>query len=183
MEQAQQAREGFNALKLNGVLKPASAVAAPDPQAVAERKEKLAQAAQRAERQEQTAHVQSPQQTQHQLTADPDEALAAEEELEANGAAMGEEEIAELLDENLVWVTSAGRPVSRASTIEYRARAFTQRGEPTHRVVELVDTANVLVMAVVDTARGRVNRSSLWHYDAPAGSWRLRFRQDTAMPG
>ncbi|BAV86428.1 ribonuclease HI [Rothia aeria] len=29
MEQAQQAREGFNALKLNGVLKPASAVAAP----------------------------------------------------------------------------------------------------------------------------------------------------------
>ena len=100
------------------------------------------------------------------FTADPDEALAAEEELEANGAAMGEEEIAELLDENLVWITSAGRPVSRASTIEYRARAFTQRGEPTHRVVELVDTANVLVMAVVDTARGRVNRSSLWHYDA-----------------
>ena len=183
IEQAQQAREGFNALKLNGVLKPASAVAAPDPQAVAERKEKLAQAAQRAERQEQAAHVQSPQQTQQQLTADPDEALAAEEELEANGAAMGEEEIAELLDENLVWITSAGRPVSRASTIEYRARAFTQRGEPTHRVVELVDTANVLVMAVVDTARGRVNRSSLWHYDAPAGSWRLRFRQDTAIPG
>ena len=164
------------------MLKPASAVAAPDPQAVAERKEKLAQAAQRAERQEQAAHVQGPQQTQ-QLTADPDEALAAEEELEVNGAAMGEEEIAELLDENLVWITSAGRPVSRASTIEYRARAFTQRGEPTHRVVELVDTANVLVMAVVDTARGRVNRSSLWHYEAQMGSWRLRFRQDTAIPG
>ncbi|BAV86427.1 ribonuclease HI [Rothia aeria] len=150
---------------------------------MAERKEKLAQAAQRAERHEQAAHIQSPQQTQQQLTADPDEALAAEEELEANGAAMGEEEIAELLDENLVWITSAGRPVSRASTIEYRARAFTQRGEPTHRVVELVDTANVLVMAVVDTARGRVNRSSLWHYDAQVGSWRLRFRQDTAIPG
>ena len=167
------------------MLKPASAVAAPDPQAVAERKEKLAQAAQRAERHEQAAHVQSPQQTQlqQQAAADPDEALAAEEELEANGAAMGEEEIAELLDENLVWITSAGRTVSRASTIEYRARAFTQRGEPTHRVVELVDTANVLVMAVVDTARGRVNRSSLWHYEAQAGSWRLRFRQDTAIPG
>ena len=41
----------------------------------------------------------------------------------------------------------------------------------------------VLVMAVVDTARGRVNRSSLWHYDAQTGSWRLRFRQDTAIPG
>ena len=31
----------------------------------------------------------------------------------------------------------------------------------------------------VATARGRVSRSSIWHYDAERGLWRLRFRQET----
>ena len=77
--------------------------------------------------------------------------------------------------------TATGRSVSRADTIAYRARAFTQQGSPAKQGVQVVDDHNVLIMAAVQTARGRVNRSSLWHYDTAAApkSWRLRFRQET----
>lgn len=47
--EVERARQGFDSLKLNGILKPASAVTAPDPQAVQERKTKLAEASARAQ--------------------------------------------------------------------------------------------------------------------------------------
>lgn len=192
--QAEQARAGFDALKLNGVLKPASTMASPNPQQVAARKAQLEQAARRAEETASAAEAAVVTETaagaepgqirpveSHPVAADPDEALAAEEELEATGAMMSESEIAELLHEQLLWVTADGRLVPRALTIEYRTRAFTQRGKPLRRTASQVDAHNVLIVAVVATARGRVNRSSLWHYDQNACSWRLRFRQESAI--
>ena len=210
--EVERARQGFDSLKLNGILKPASAVAAPDPQAVQERKTKLAEASARAAERE--AQVQqrvlaeqesnsqgsvtenavseepasaptgtvapAPAQSDHSAP-NPEDAVHAERELEMRGGSMSEPEISALLHERLVWVTATGRSVSRADTIAYRARAFTQQGSPAKQGVQVVDDHNVLIMAAVQTARGRVNRSSLWHYDTAAApkSWRLRFRQET----
>lgn len=210
--EVERARQGFDSLKLNGILKPASAVAAPDPQAVQERKTKLAEASARAAERE--AQVQqrvlaeqesnsqgsvtenavseepasaptgtaAPAPAQSDYSApNPEDAVHAERELEMRGGSMSEPEISALLHERLVWVTATGRSVSRADTIAYRARAFTQQGSPAKQGVQVVDDHNVLIMAAVQTARGRVNRSSLWHYDTAASpkSWRLRFRQET----
>lgn len=233
--EVERARQGFDSLKLNGILKPASAVAAPDPQAVQERKTKLAEASARAaereaqvqqrvlaeqelaeseaeeneefegegfEEAEQESNSQgsvtenavpeepasaptgtaasAPAQSDHSAP-NPEDAVHAERELEMRGGSMSEPEISALLHERLVWVTATGRSVSRADTIAYRARAFTQQGSPAKQGVQVVDDHNVLIMAAVQTARGRVNRSSLWHYDTAAApkSWRLRFRQET----
>ena len=229
----ERARQGFDSLKLNGILKPASAVAAPDPQAVQERKTKLAEASARAaereaqqralaeqelaeseaeeneefedegfEEAEQEGNSQgsatenavpeepasaptgtaAPVSAQPELSApNPEDTVHAERELEMRGGSMSESEISALLHERLVWVTATGRSVSRADTIAYRARAFTQQGSPAKQGVQVVDNHNVLIMAAVQTARGRVNRSSLWHYDTAAApnGWRLRFRQET----
>ena len=233
--EVERARQGFDSLKLNGILKPASAVTAPDPQAVQERKTKLAEASARAAEREAQAQQRAlaeqelaeseaeeneefegegfeeteqennsqgsaaenavpeepapaptgtaaPVPAQPELSApNPEDAVHAERELEMRGGSMSESEISALLHERLVWVTATGRSVSRADTIAYRARAFTQQGSPAKQGVQVVDDHNVLIMAAVQTARGRVNRSSLWHYDTAASpnGWRLRFRQET----
>lgn len=231
--EVERARQGFDSLKLNGILKPASAVAAPDPQAVQERKTKLAEASARAAEREAQAQQRAlaeqelaeseaeenegfeeteqegnsqgsvtenavpeesalvkaapagtaaPEPAQPEFSApNPEDAVHAERELEMRGGSMSEPEISALLHERLVWVTATGRSVSRADTIAYRARAFTQQGSPAKQGVQVVDDHNVLIMAAVQTARGRVNRSSLWHYDTAAApnGWRLRFRQET----
>ena len=210
--EVERARQGFDSLKLNGILKPASAIAAPDPQAVQERKTKLAEASARAAEREVQAQqrvlaeqesnsqgsvtenavpekpapdptgtaASAPAQSDHSAP-NPEDAVHTERELEMRGGSMSEPEISALLHERLVWVTATGRSVSRADTIAYRARAFTQQGSPAKQGVQVVDEHNVLIMAAVQTARGRVNRSSLWHYDTAASpkSWRLRFRQET----
>ena len=213
--EVERARQGFDSLKLNGILKPASAVTAPDPQAVQERKTKLAEASARAAEREAQAQQRAlaeqennsqgsatenavpeesalvkaapagtaaPAPAEPELSApNPEDAVHAERELEMRGGSMSEPEISALLHERLVWVTATGRSVSRADTIAYRARAFTQQGSPAKQGVQVVDDHNVLIMAAVQTARGRVNRSSLWHYDTAAApkSWQLRFRQET----
>ena len=213
--EVERARQGFDSLKLNGILKPASAVTAPDPQAVQERKTKLAEASARAAEREAQAQQRAlaeqennsqgsatenavpeesalvkaapagtaaPAPAEPELSApNPEDAVHAERELEMRGGSMSEPEISALLHERLVWVTATGRSVSRADTIAYRARAFTQQGSPAKQGVQVVDDHNVLIMAAVQTARGRVNRSSLWHYDTAAAlnGWRLRFRQET----
>ena len=84
-----------------------------------------------------------------------------------------------MLHERLVWVTATGKSVSRSSVLQYRERAFTQQDAPLKQGVQVLDSSSVLVMAAVATARGRVSRSSIWHYDAERGLWRLRFRQET----
>ena len=246
------AQRGVESLRLSGLLRPASAVNAPDPEAVRTRKEQLALAAERAAerdakalaRQQETAQQASnaaqaeeeddltgleefagmdpndvdpaellgeteahaeeqavepaaapiqdaPAQPAPSQPAEPapsapaapalnpEEAAAAEQLLESRGSAMEAAQLESMLHERLVWVTATGKSVSRSSVLQYRERAFTQQGAPLKQGVQVLDSSSVLVMAAVATARGRVSRSSIWHYDAERGLWRLRFRQET----
>ena len=253
------AQRGVESLRLSGLLRPASAVNAPDPEAVRTRKEQLALAAERAAerdakalalQQEATAQQASsaaqteeeddltgleefagmdpndvdpaellgeteehaeeqavepalepaavPAQTveptqpgapvqsiAHTQPSEPapapnhEEAAAAEQLLESRGSVMEVVQLESMLHERLVWVTATGKSVARSSVLQYRERAFTQQGTPLKQGVQVLDSSSVLVMAAVATARGRVSRSSIWHYDAERGLWRLRFRQET----
>lgn len=254
------AQRGVESLRLSGLLRPASAVNAPDPEAVRTRKEQLALAAERAAerdakalaRQQETAqqassaaqaededdltgleefagldpnevdpaellgeteeqaeeHAVEPAAAPAQPVAtsapaepvvptqpaepapsapaapaapalNPEEAAAAEQLLESRGSVMEAAQLESMLHERLVWVTATGKSVSRSSVLQYRERAFTQQGAPLKQGVQVLDSSSVLVMAAVATARGRVSRSSIWHYDAERGLWRLRFRQET----
>ena len=254
------AQRGMESLRLSGLLRPASAMNAPDPEAVRARKEQLALAAERAaERdakalahQQETAQqasngaqmeeegdlagleefagldpndvdpaellgeteehaenqaaepaiepaaipaqtVESAQPVAHThpsapapadpapaaLALNPEEAATTEQLLESRGSVMEAAQLESMLHERLVWVTATGKSVSRSSVLQYRERAFTQQGAPLKQGVQVLDTSSVLVMAAVATARGRVSRSSIWHYDAERGLWRLRFRQET----
>ena len=256
------AQRGVESLRLSGLLRPASAVNAPDPEAVRTRKEQLALAAERAAerdakalaRQQETAQQASnaaqaeeeddltgleefagmdpndvdpaellgeteehaeeqvaepaaepvqdapaqaaapvqtaaPSQLAEPAPAvpatpaapvlNPEEAAAAEQLLESRGSVMEAAQLESMLHERLVWVTATGKSVSRSSVLQYRERAFTQQGAPLKQGVQVLDSSSVLVMAAVATARGRVSRSSIWHYDAERGLWRLRFRQET----
>ncbi len=256
------AQRGVESLRLSGLLRPASAVNAPDPEAVRTRKEQLALAAERAAerdakalaRQQETAQQasgaaqaeeeddltgleefagldpndvdpaellgeteeQAEEQVEEQAVApavepaqsvahiqasepaptepapsapaapapnpdtlNPEEAAAAEQLLESRGSVMEAAQLESMLHERLVWVTATGKSVSRSSVLQYRERAFTQQGAPLKQGVQVLDSSSVLVMAAVATARGRVSRSSIWHYDAERGLWCLRFRQET----
>lgn len=245
------AQRGVESLRLSGLLRPASAVNAPDPEAVRTRKEQLALAAERAAerdakvlaRQQETAQQASnaaqaeeeddltgleefagmdpndvdpaellgeteeqvaeqavePAQVEapveeapasapapapnlvapNPVVPNPEEAAAAEQLLESRGSVMEAAQLESMLHERLVWVTATGKSVSRSSVLQYRERAFTQQGAPLKQGVQVLDSSSVLVMAAVATARGRVSRSSIWHYDAERGLWRLRFRQET----
>ena len=249
------AQRGVESLRLSGLLRPASAVNAPDPEAVRTRKEQLALAAERAA--ERDAKVLARQQEAAQQASNaaqaeeeddltgleefagmdpndvdpaellgeteghaeeqavdpaaepvqdapapsapsqpaepapsapaapaapalnPEEAAAAEQLLESRGSVMEAAQLESMLHERLVWVTATGKSVSRSSVLQYRERAFAQQGAPLKQGVQVLDSSSVLVMAAVATARGRVSRSSIWHYDAERGLWRLRFRQET----
>lgn len=250
------AQRGVESLRLSGLLRPASAVNAPDPEAVRTRKEQLALAAERAAerdakalaRQQETAQqasgaaqseeeddlagleefagldpndvdpaellgeteehaeerveeqsVEPVQNAPAQPVAhtqpsepvpaapaapaapvvNPEEAATAEQLLESRGSVMEAAQLESMLHERLVWVTATGKSVSRSSVLQYRERAFTQQGAPLKQGVQVLDSSSVLVMAAVATARGRVSRSSIWHYDAERGLWCLRFRQET----
>ena len=244
------AQRGVESLRLSGLLRPASAVNAPDPEAVRTRKEQLALAAERAAerdakalaRQQETAAQQASSaaqaeeeddltgleefagmdpndvdpaellgETEEQVaeqvaepavesvqdapaqpaepapaapapaapSLNPEEAAAAEQLLESRGSVMEAAQLESMLHERLVWVTATGKSVSRSSVLQYRERAFTQQGAPLKQGVQVLDSSSVLVMAAVATARGRVSRSSIWHYDAERALWRLRFRQET----
>lgn len=249
------AQRGVESLRLSGLLRPASAVNSPDPEAVRTRKKQLALAAERAAehdakvlaRQQETAQQASnaaqaeeeddltgleefagmdpndvdpaellgeteahaeeqavdpaaepiqdaPAQPAPSQPAEPapsapvapaapalnpEEAAAAEQLLESRGSVMEAAQLESMLHERLVWVTATGKSVSRSSVLQYRERAFAQQGAPLKQGVQVLDSSSVLVMAAVATARGRVSRSSIWHYDAERGLWRLRFRQET----
>lgn len=250
------AQRGVESLRLSGLLRPASAVNAPDPEAVRTRKEQLALAAERAAERDAKALARQQEETAQQASSaaqaeeeddltgleefagldpndvdpaellgeteahaeeqavepaaapaqtvepaqveapvkdapasapaapaapalNPEEAAAAEQLLESRGSVMEAAQLESMLHERLVWVTASGKSVSRSSVLQYRERAFTQQGAPLKQGVQVLDSSSVLVMAAVATARGRVSRSSIWHYDAERGLWRLRFRQET----
>lgn len=251
------AQRGVESLRLSGLLRPASAVNAPDPEAVRTRKEQLALAAERAAERDAKALARQQEETAQQASSaaqaeeeddltgleefagldpndvdpaellgeteahaeeqavepaaapaqtvepaqveapvkdapasapaapaapalNPEEAAAAEQLLESRGSVMEAAQLESMLHERLVWVTATGKSVSRSSVLQYRERAFAQQGAPLKQGVQVLDSSSVLVMAAVATARGRVSRSSIWHYDAERGLWRLRFRQETA---
>ena len=250
------AQRGVESLRLSGLLRPASAVNAPDPEAVRTRKEQLALAAERAAERDAKALARQQEETAQQASSaaqaeeeddltgleefagldpndvdpaellgeteahaeeqavdpaaepiqdapaqpapsqpaepapsapaapaapalNPAEAAAAEQLLESRGSVMEAAQLESMLHERLVWVTATGKSVSRSSVLQYRERAFTQQGAPLKQGMQVLDSSSVLVMAAVATARGRVSRSSIWHYDAERGLWRLRFRQET----
>ena len=250
------AQRGVESLRLSGLLRPASAVNAPDPEAVRTRKEQLALAAERAAERDAKALARQQEETAQQASSaaqaeeeddltgleefagldpndvdpaellgeteahaeeqavepaaapaqtvepaqveapvkdapasapaapaapalNPEEAAAAEQLLESRGSVMEAPQLESMLHERLVWVTATGKSVSRSSVLQYRERAFAQQGAPLKQGVQVLDSSSVLVMAAVATARGRVSRSSIWHYDAERGLWRLRFRQET----
>lgn len=245
------AQRGVESLRLSGLLRPASAVNAPDPEAVRTRKEQLALAAERAAERDAKALARQQESAQQASSAaqaeeeddltgleefagldpndvdpaellgeteeqavepaaapvqdapaqsapsqpaepapsapaapaapalNPEDAAAAEQLLESRGSVMEAAQLESMLHERLVWVTATGKSVSRSSVLQYRERAFTQQGAPLKQGVQVLDSSSVLVMAAVATARGRVSRSSIWHYDAERGLWRLRFRQET----
>ena len=249
------AQRGVESLRLSGLLRPASAVNAPDPEAVRTRKEQLALAAERAAERDAKALARQQETAQQASTAaqaeeeddltgleefagldpndvdpaellgeteehaeeqavdpaaepiqdapaqpapsqpaepapsapaapaapalNPEEAAAAEQLFESRGSVMEAAQLESMLHERLVWVTATGKSVSRSSVLQYRERAFTQQGAPLKQGVQVLDSSSVLVMAAVATGRGRVSRSSIWHYDAERGLWRLRFRQET----
>lgn len=257
------AQRGVESLRLSGLLRPASAVNAPDPEAVRTRKEQLALAAERAAERDAKALARQQEEIAQQASSaaqaeeeddltgleefagmdpndvdpaellgeteehaeehtvdpaaepvqdapaqpapsqpaepapvapaapapnpvvpnpvvlNPEEAAAAEQLLESRGSVMEAAQLESMLHERLVWVTATGKSVSRSSVLQYRERAFTQQGAPLKQGVQVLDSSSVLVMAAVATARGRVSRSSIWHYDAERGLWRLRFRQET----
>ena len=252
------AQRGVESLRLSGLLRPASAVNTPDPEAVRTRKEQLALAAERAAERDAKALARQQEETAQQASSaaqaeeeddltgleefagmdpndvdpaellgeteehaeeqavdpaaepvqdapaqpapsqpaepapvapavpapnpvvlNPEEAAAAEQLLESRGSVMEAAQLESMLHERLVWVTATGKSVSRSSVLQYRERAFTQQGAPLKQGVQVLDSSSVLVMAAVATARGRVSRSSIWHYDAERGLWRLRFRQET----
>lgn len=249
------AQRGVESLRLSGLLRPASAVNSPDPEAVRTRKKQLALAAERAAERDAKALALQQETAQQASTAaqaeeeddltgleefagldpndvdpaellgeteahaeeqavdpaaepiqdapaqpapsqpaepapsapaapaapalNPEEAAAAEQLLESRGSVMEAPKLESMLHERLVWVTATGKSVSRSSVLQYRERAFTQQGAPLKQGVQVLDSSSVLVMAAVATARGRVSRSSIWHYDAERGLWRLRFRQET----
>ncbi|WP_314672110.1 RNase H family protein [uncultured Rothia sp.] len=246
------AQRGVESLRLSGLLRPASAVNAPDPEAVRTRKEQLALAAERAAERDAKALARQQEETAQQASSaaqaeeeddltgleefagldpndvdpaelldeteehaeeqavepaqveepveeapasapapapnlvvpnpgvlNPEEAAAAEQLLESRGSVMEAAQLESMLHERLVWVTATGKSVSRSSVLQYRERAFTQQGAPLKQGVQVLDSSSVLVMAAVATARGRVSRSSIWHYDAERRLWRLRFRQET----
>ena len=246
------AQRGVESLRLSGLLRPASAVNAPDPEAVRTRKEQLALAAERAAERDAKALARQQEETAQQASSaaqaeeeddltgleefagldpndvdpaellgeteahaeeqavepaqveapveeapasapapapnlvvpnpgvlNPEEAAAAEQLLESRGSVMEAAQLESMLHERLVWVTATGKSVSRSSVLQYRERAFTQQGAPLKQGMQVLDSSSVLVMAAVATARGRVSRSSIWHYDAERGLWRLRFRQET----
>ena len=250
------AQRGVESLRLSGLLRPASAVNAPDPEVVRTRKEQLALAAERAAERDAKALARQQEETAQQASSaaqaeeeddltgleefagldpndvdpaellgeteahaeeqavepaaapaqtvepaqveapvkdapasapaapaapalNPEEAAAAEQLLESRGSVMEAPQLESMLHERLVWVTATGKSVSRSSVLQYRERAFTQQGAPLKQGMQVLDSSSVLVMAAVATARGRVSRSSIWHYDAERGLWRLRFRQET----
>lgn len=250
------AQRGVESLRLSGLLRPASVVNAPDPEAVRTRKEQLALAAERAAERDAKALARQQEETAQQASnaaqaeegddltgleefagldpndvdpaellgeteaheeeeavdpaaepvqdapaqpapsqpaepapsapaapaapaLNPEEAAAAEQLLESRGSVMEAAQLESMLHERLVWVTATGKSVSRSSVLQYRERAFAQQGAPLKQGVQVLDSSSVLVMAAVATARGRVSRSSIWHYDAERGLWRLRFRQET----
>ncbi|WP_421084364.1 RNase H family protein [Rothia nasimurium] len=83
-----------------------------------------------------------------------------------------------LLHEDLAWVVPTGQTTDRATVLRYRDKACASTGQPQEVTTTLLSPDVALIVSNLDTPRGRVLRSSTW--TATGGSWKLRYRQDTA---
>ncbi|MDY6051260.1 MAG: ribonuclease HI family protein [Rothia sp. (in: high G+C Gram-positive bacteria)] len=107
------------------------------------------------------------------------EALACERQMLKPSIYGSEKLVGALLHPEVSWVVPTGQIIDRTTVLAYRERACATTDEP-----ELVSSLalgqdSALLVSKVPTARGRVVRSSTWVLTG--GSWKLRYRQDTAL--
>lgn len=116
------------------------------------------------------------------LGASPDQILAevraCEQQLLTPSIYGSEKLLGALLHPDLQWVVPTGQTTGRATVLQYREKACASTGQPQELTATVLGPDAALVVSRLDTPRGQLLRSSVW--TATGGSWKLRYRQDTA---
>lgn len=107
-------------------------------------------------------------------------AQKAEESLLRSEIYADEQELKKLLSPNFQWISPAGRLIDRSTVVQYREKAFLCEEEPEVLQVESLSEDFVRLLSIVQTARVRVMRTSLWQVQTTGCV--LIFRQETALP-
>ena len=106
------------------------------------------------------------------------EALAYEEQMLKPSIYGAEKLVGALLHPELTWVVPTGQVTDRATVLAYRKKACAATGRPEILFSVALGQGAALLVSKVPTARGVLLRSSTWVLTG--GSWKLRYRQDTA---
>lgn len=106
------------------------------------------------------------------------EALAHEEQMLKPSIYGSEKLVGALMHPELTWVVPTGQVTDRATVLAYRERACAATGTPEILSSVALGQNAALLVSKVPTARGTLLRSSTWVLTG--GSWKLRYRQDTA---
>lgn len=106
------------------------------------------------------------------------EALAHEEQMLKPSIYGSEKLVGALMHPELTWVVPTGQVTDRATVLAYRERACAATGTPEILSSVALGQRAALLVSKVPTARGTLLRSSTWVLTG--GSWKLRYRQDTA---
>lgn len=106
------------------------------------------------------------------------EALAHEEQMLKPSIYGAEKLVGALLHPELTWVVPTGQVTDRATVLAYRKKACAATGRPEILSSVALGQGAALLVSKVPTARGVLLRSSTWVLTG--GSWKLRYRQDTA---
>ena len=106
------------------------------------------------------------------------EALAHEEQILKPSIYGSEKLVGALMHPELTWVVPTGQVTDRATVLAYRERACAATGTPEILSSVALGQNAALLVSKVPTARGVLLRSSTWVLTG--GSWKLRYRQDTA---
>ena len=106
------------------------------------------------------------------------EALAHEEQILKPSIYGSEKLVGALMHPELTWVVPTGQVTDRATVLAYRERACAATGTPEILSSVALGQNAALLVSKVPTARGTLLRSSTWVLTG--GSWKLRYRQDTA---
>lgn len=107
------------------------------------------------------------------------EARAHEEQMLKPAIYGSEKLLGALLHPELSWTVPTGQVTDRVTVLAYRERACATTGEPEYLSSVPLGQGVALLVSKVPTARGTLLRSSTWVLTG--GSWKLRYRQDTAM--
>ncbi|WP_237199292.1 ribonuclease HI family protein [Rothia nasimurium] len=106
------------------------------------------------------------------------EVLAHEEQMLKPSIYGSEKLVGALMHPELTWVVPTGQVTDRATVLAYRERACAATGTPEILSSVALGQNATLLVSKVPTARGTLLRSSTWVLTG--GSWKLRYRQDTA---